>query len=80
MLSPHEFSTLMLIGDDCRSMDLNRDEIRELLDRRLVCVGPDKLTVRITAHGAHLLKVLSCAERNASVRFRSVTVKPSFSL
>ncbi|WP_322012947.1 hypothetical protein [Paraburkholderia sp. J12] len=40
MLSPHEFSTLMLVRHSPDQIDMNRTELGTLLERRLVALEP----------------------------------------
>jgi predicted transcriptional regulator len=59
MLSPHEYSTLMLINS--QSIDVAREEVQTLVHRRLVTIDTDQITVRITALGNRFLEALSSA-------------------
>jgi hypothetical protein len=40
MLSPHEFTTLMLVAAAPEQIDLDRDELDTLLERQLVALEP----------------------------------------
>lgn len=61
MLSPHEFSTLMLVRHSPDQIDMNRTELGTLLERRLVSFepraeGPRRLS--LTKAGRMLLEAI----------------------
>jgi hypothetical protein len=61
MLSPHEFTTLLLVSDAPDQIDPHRDELRELLKRRLVAVellASGHQCASVTAHGKSLLQAV----------------------
>jgi hypothetical protein len=62
MLSPHEFTTLMLVKDAPDQIEPDRQELHTLLDQHLVVVellvsGHRRL--RITPHGQVVLQAIS---------------------
>jgi hypothetical protein len=62
MLSPHEFTTLMLVKDAPDQIEPDRQELHTLLDQHLVVVellvsGHRRL--RITPHGHVVLQAIS---------------------
>jgi len=69
MLTPHEFATLLLVGHAPDAADLERYELRTLLERRLVALEPtvDGIALpTLTPGGQSLLRALAMlAARNA---------------
>jgi hypothetical protein len=59
MLSPHEYSTLMLIKHAASPVDLTRDEVHPLMRRQLIVYDEQKRSMRITALGEHILHALA---------------------
>lgn len=59
MLSPHEFTTLMVVGDAPEQLELNRAELHILLDLCLVTLelqASGQQHPRITTEGNAVLK------------------------
>ena len=65
MLSPHEFSTLMLISHASQTLDLGRAEIDVLVRCRLISVDVDRKRAMLTPYGDRLLEVLSTGSYSA---------------
>jgi len=66
MLSPHEFSTLMLISHASQTIGLGLAEIDVLVRHQLILVDSEQKWAILTPHGYRLLGVLSawpCSER-----------------
>ncbi|TCK84337.1 hypothetical protein [Paraburkholderia sp. BL9I2N2] len=59
MLSPHEYSTLVLIKHSSQAIDLAREEIHALVRRGLVAIDSGDTSMRVTALGDRLLEALS---------------------
>jgi hypothetical protein len=62
MLSPHEFTTLMLVKDAPDQIELDLDELRILLERQLVIVellASGQRRPQITPHGHAVLQAIS---------------------
>jgi hypothetical protein len=62
MLSPHEFTTLMLIKDAPDQVELDREELHTLLKRQLVIVellASGHRRPRITQHGHAVLQAVA---------------------
>ncbi|BCG01740.1 phage tail assembly chaperone (plasmid) [Paraburkholderia sp. PGU19] len=62
MLSPHEFTTLMVVKDAPDQVETDRLELRTLLDLRLVTLEPlaaGRQYPRITPHGKAILKAVA---------------------
>ncbi|KDB07216.1 hypothetical protein LIG30_3462 [Burkholderia sp. lig30] len=59
MLSPHEFTTLMLLNDAPDRIETDRDEFHALLEQHLVALDPVALGPRITAEGRAVLKAFA---------------------
>jgi hypothetical protein len=62
MLSPHEFTTLMVVRDAPDQVDPDRAELRTLLDLRLVALEPltsRQRCLRLTTDGHAFLKAMS---------------------
>jgi hypothetical protein len=61
MLSPHEFSTLMLVRHSPDQIDMNRTELGTLLEHRLVALesrAGEQLRLSLTKAGRRLLEVM----------------------
>lgn len=66
MLSPHEFSTLMLVRHAPDQIDMNRAELDALLERQLVMLEPSaegRRCPQLTARGRSLLDAFSPEKR-----------------
>ncbi|CAN0619747.1 conserved protein of unknown function [Burkholderia multivorans] len=62
MLSPHEFTTLMLLNDAPDRIETDRDEFHALLEQHLVALDPvpsGHQLPRITAEGRAVLKAVA---------------------
>jgi hypothetical protein len=62
MLSPHEFTTLMLVKDASEQIELDSAELRTLLERQLVIVellASGHRRLRITQHGNAVLQAVA---------------------
>ncbi|MFM0089023.1 hypothetical protein PQR46_19110 [Paraburkholderia sediminicola] len=62
MLSPHEFTTLMLVKDAPDQIELEREDLRTLLERHLVIVellASGHRRPRITSLGHAVLKAVA---------------------
>jgi hypothetical protein len=59
MLSPHEFSALMLISHASQTFDLGQAELEVLVRRRLISLDVEKKRAILTPYGDRLLDVLS---------------------
>jgi len=59
MLSPHEYSTLMLIKHAAFPGDFTRDEIRPLVQRQLIVYDARDRSMHVTALGEHILHSLA---------------------
>ncbi|TCG04587.1 hypothetical protein BZM27_39830 [Paraburkholderia steynii] len=62
MLSPHEFTTLMVVRDAPDQIETDRLELRTLIDLRLVTLEPSaagRQVPRITPHGKAVLKAFA---------------------
>ena len=62
MLSPHEFTTLMVVKDAPDQVDPERVELRTLLERKLVILEPltsGRRRPRITPDGCAVLKAVA---------------------
>jgi hypothetical protein len=64
MLSPHEFSTLILAKHASRTGDLGRAEIDALVRRHLISVDAEQRRPNLTPGGDRLLEVLSTWPRS----------------
>jgi predicted transcriptional regulator len=60
MLSPHEYSALVIIKHGFQSIEALRDEIAALVDRGLISVEAER-SAQLTPLGKRLLEVLSSA-------------------
>ncbi|UEP26129.1 hypothetical protein [Burkholderia ambifaria] len=62
MLSPHEFTTLMLVNDAPDRIETNRDEFLSLLERHLVILegeAPGQRRPCVTPEGRAVLKAVA---------------------
>jgi hypothetical protein len=61
MLSPHEFTTLMIVKNAPDQIELDRAELHTLLERHLVAVelASGHRRHRITPHGDAVLQAIS---------------------
>ncbi|KVN59136.1 hypothetical protein WT14_22045 [Burkholderia stagnalis] len=62
MLSPHEMTTLMIAWDAPDQIELERDELVTLIERRLIAVdepASGRRRVQVTAEGRAVLKAVS---------------------
>ncbi|EIM93883.1 hypothetical protein WQE_47649 [Paraburkholderia hospita] len=62
MLSPHEFTTLMVVRDAPDQVETDRLELRTLLDLRLVTLEPfaeGRPCLRVTPHGKAVLNAVA---------------------
>ena len=62
MLSPHEFTTLMLVAAAPEQIDLDRDELDTLLERQLVALeqlGSGAQRPRLTRDGDSVLRAVA---------------------
>ncbi|SDJ54434.1 hypothetical protein SAMN04487926_16112 [Paraburkholderia steynii] len=62
MLSPHEFTTLMVVRDAPDQVETDRLELRTLLDLRLVTLEPlaaGRQSPRITPNGKAVLEAVA---------------------
>jgi hypothetical protein len=62
MLSPHEFTTLMIVKDAPDQIEPDREELHTLLERHLVIVerlASGHRRHRITPHGHAVLQAIS---------------------
>ncbi|MDQ7978200.1 hypothetical protein QYH69_13195 [Paraburkholderia sp. SARCC-3016] len=70
MLTPHEFATLLLVKHAPDAADLERYELKTLLERRLIALEPTGNGVAlptVTPGGQSLLRAMALlAARNAS--------------
>jgi len=65
MLSPHEFSTLMLISHAAQTIDLGLAEIDALVRHQLILLDSEQKRAILTPYGCRLLEMLStwsCSE------------------
>ncbi|NIF41049.1 hypothetical protein F3J14_09155 [Burkholderia sp. Tr-862] len=62
MLSPHEITTLMMVGDAQDQIGSDREELVTLLERQLIAFDPlasDDRHIQVTAKGHAVLKAVS---------------------
>ncbi|CAN0625918.1 conserved protein of unknown function [Burkholderia multivorans] len=62
LLSPHEFTTLMMLWDAPDQIGSDRDELRALLERQLISVDPlstGHRRIQITPRGRAVLRAVS---------------------
>lgn len=74
MLSPHEFTTLMLVEDAPDQIETDREELHVLRERQLVIfelLASGQRRPRITQHGRAVLKAVAQLSSATSVRQRN---------